>query len=80
MDNLSDLATHLFTQIERLEDEKLKGDELKEAIERSTAVCKVSNQIVGVANVILDGAKFNNSPNGYHEAPELLIGNKNDNT
>lgn len=35
---LNDLNNHLFAQLERLGEEELKGDELKEELERSKAI------------------------------------------
>lgn len=43
---MSDLNNHLFAEIERLGDEDLKGDALKEEIERAEALTKVSGQII----------------------------------
>ncbi|WP_265494944.1 hypothetical protein [Providencia heimbachae] len=44
--NLEDLHNHLFAQLERLSDEDLKGDELKEEIHRAKAVTEVASSIV----------------------------------
>lgn len=51
---LLDLNNHLFAQLERLSDEGLKGDELKEEISRSKAVTGVSKEIVSNARLALD--------------------------
>lgn len=51
---LIDLNNHLFAQLERLNDEDLKGDELQAEINRSKAVSGVATQIIGNARLALD--------------------------
>lgn len=46
---VEDLRNHLFAQLERLGDETVKGDQLKEEIQRAKAVSEVSSQIVDTA-------------------------------
>ena len=58
---LTDLKVYLFMQLERLNDEELKGDELVEEISRSEAVTKVSAQIIGNANIVLKAEQLKNS-------------------
>lgn len=55
---LTDLNDHLFAQMERLGDEDLKGDELKEEIERADSMAKIATQIVHNNNVILKTIKM----------------------
>ena len=55
---LIDLNDHLFAQLERLSDEDIKGDELKEEIERAKSVSNVSKVIVNNAKLALDAEKF----------------------
>lgn len=55
---MNDLIDHLFEQLERLNDEDLKGDELKDEIERSRAVSGLAQQVVATANVSLKAAEF----------------------
>ena len=56
--SLNDLNNHLFAQLERLGDEDLKGEELKEELNRSKAVSDVAKNIVSNGNLILQAQKF----------------------
>lgn len=54
---LSNLNDHLFAQLERLSDEDVKGDDLKQEIERAKAVTAVSREIINGGNLALKAAK-----------------------
>lgn len=55
---MTDLNDHLFAQLERLNDEDLKGEELAEEIERSKAVTAVSKEIVSNGKLVLEASKL----------------------
>lgn len=55
---LADLNNHLFAQLERLSDEDVKGEDLREEIGRSKAITQISQQIISNASIILEGEKF----------------------
>ncbi|MFR4997413.1 MAG: hypothetical protein ACLUDK_09370 [Clostridium paraputrificum] len=55
---LGDLNNHLFEQLERLNDEDLKGEELKEELMRAKSITDVASKIIDNANTILDAKKF----------------------
>lgn len=55
---LMDLNNHLFEQLERLNDEDLQGENLKEEIFRSRAITSVASQIISNANTVLQGKKI----------------------
>jgi hypothetical protein len=72
---LTDLNNHLFAQLERLGDEDLKGEVLKEEIERAKAVTSVAKNIIENGTLILDAHKFrDNSLNIETKLPKLLEG------
>ena len=55
---LGDLNNHLFAQLERLGNEELEGDELKEEILRAKAVTDIAGGMIDNANTVLDVMKF----------------------
>jgi hypothetical protein len=64
---LIDLNNHLFAQIERLSDETVKGEELKEEMARSKTVAQIASQIVANGRLALDAQKL---------TPELPMGRR----
>lgn len=55
---LGDLNNHLFAQLERLGEEKLTGEDLKNEILRAKAISDVASKIIDNANTVLDAKKL----------------------
>ncbi len=71
---MSDLHNHLFAQLERLSDEELKGDGLKEEIERSRAVTAVAREIIANGSLVLKAKKALQDREIGDELPPMLEG------
>lgn len=74
---LGDLNNHLFAQLERLGDEELKGDELREELERAKSISNVAKTIIDNAALVLDAQKaFNiqDKLNADAKLPKMLEG------
>lgn len=68
---ITDLNNHLFAQLERLSDEDLKGEELKEEIGRAGAVTGIAKQIIASGSLVLKAAKLV-SDGEIRTVPKLL--------
>jgi hypothetical protein len=69
---LSDLNNHLFEQLEWLNDDDLKGDDLHQEINRAQAMCGVAGQIISNGRLVLDAAKVADLNPGIGKIPLLL--------
>lgn len=75
---LIDLNDHLFAQLERLNDESLKGEALKDELHRSKGVVSVAGVIVDNAKLALEVEQFKNDlidPERKKEMPKMLGSN-----
>lgn len=57
-DNLNDLNTHLYAQLNRLAEGNLTPEQIDQETKRAKAIVSVSDQIVCNARVRLDAAKL----------------------
>lgn len=75
---LSDLNNHLFAQLERLGDEELKGEDLKNEIDRGKSMASVAKEIVSNARLALDAAvKYDEmSQNAKQHVDGMLLENR----
>lgn len=71
---MTDLHNHLFAQLERLSDEELKGDGLKEEIERSKAVTAVAREIIANGCLVLKAKRAIQDREIGEEIPPMLEG------
>lgn len=70
---LKDLNNHLFEQLERLNDEDLKGEKLTEEIERARAMSNIATKIIENGNLVLRAEKTMYEC-GKSQVPNMLEG------
>lgn len=69
--NLADLNRYLFEQLDRLNDDKLRGEDLKNEIERARSVSGVAKVAIDNARLVLTVQKSYDLEIGT-EKPKLL--------
>lgn len=55
---LTDLNNHLFSELERLSDEDLSGEDLDKELKRADAISKISSQVISNGALALRAAQF----------------------
>lgn len=72
---LGDLNNHLFAELERLGDEGLTSDELKEELTRAESIVRVSSSIISNASLVLQAEKFKDQKMDVDlKTPKMLEG------
>lgn len=71
---LTDLNNHLFAQLERLGEEDLKGEELREELERAKAVANVAEQIISNGTLVLKAKTALDNSGADFRLPPMLEG------
>ncbi len=71
---LGDLNNHLFAQLERLSEEELKGDELREEISRAKAITDVAEQIISNGSLVIAAKKAVSEGLIETQLPKMLEG------
>ncbi len=69
---LIDLNNHLFEQLERLNDDDIKGEDLKEEIDRADAFVNISHQIIQNGRLMLDAVKHQDNFGRKDTMPEIM--------
>jgi hypothetical protein len=69
---LGDLNNHLFEQLERLNDEDLKGEELDIEIKRARAITYVASQIIANGTLALGARKLAREVDQEEKLPPML--------
>lgn len=66
---LSDLNNHLFAQLERLNDEEMTEDQVKNEVSRAKAISGIASQVIKSAKVTIDAMRL--VANGDYTVNEL---------
>ena len=70
---LGDLNNHLFEQIERLLDDELQGEKLREEVVRAKAVASIAKEIVATGQLVLDAKKFEDDKMNLDSKPSKML-------
>ncbi len=72
---LGDLNNHLFEQLERLNNDNVKGENLKEEIQRAKAISDIADNVIKNGSLVLEGQKImNDRMDADQELPRMLKG------
>lgn len=69
---LSDLNDHLFEELERLNDEDLKGEALEEERERAKSMANIAQTIINNGELALKAVKHYDEYGKKNDMPDIL--------
>ena len=69
---LVDLNNHLFEELERLNDESLKGEALQEESERAKSMANIAQTIINNGELALKAVKHYDEYGNKEAIPEIL--------
>lgn len=69
---LTDLNNHLFEELERLNDEDLKGEALQEERERAKSMANIAQTIINNGELALKAVKHYDEYGKNDSVPEML--------
>lgn len=70
---LTDLNNHLFTQLERLNEEGMTDEQVKKEVSRAKAISGIASQVIKSAKVTIDAMKLvANSDCTINQLPEMI--------
>lgn len=69
---LVDLNNHLFEELERLNDENLKGEELQEERERAKSIANIAQTIINNGELALKAVKHYDEYGNKEKMPDIL--------
>lgn len=69
---LVNLNNHLFEELERLNDESLKGEELQEERERAKSMAQIAQTIINNGELALKAVKHYDEYGKREEMPDIL--------
>ena len=69
---LVDLNNHLFEELERLNDEELKGEELEEERKRAKSIANIAQTIINNGELALKAVKHYDEFGNKGDIPEIL--------
>tara|TARA_R110000751_G_scaffold86935_1_gene172702 strand:+ start:718 stop:966 length:249 start_codon:yes stop_codon:yes gene_type:complete len=77
---ISDLNNHLFSQLEKLNDDELTGEQLDNEVQRAKAMSNLAGQIISSTKLTLDAIKMAHKGDiNFNDIPNML-NQKNDET
>ncbi len=69
---LVDLNNHLFEELERLNDEELRGEELEEERKRAKSIANIAQTIINNGELALKAVKHYDEFGNKGDMPEIL--------
>lgn len=73
---IPDLNNHLFEQLERLNNDDLTPEQLKDEVNRAKAMTQISSQIVQAVKVTVEAMKLVKGDFSKDEVIQIITGNE----